>query len=211
MELIAHDLIRVKHTEDLVSDLPLPEWAVESLRRTPYVVVRRAAHPHGFVGVGIRGQRRGQRAAAWLRLSEIDYVIQPRVLSCPQNWMLDYMDEPIHPISSLKQVAPILTEKGFDWGPTGSTGFELATGVMTVTEYSDLDIVLNVSIPFSTDKAASLLLELEEASVSKLDVQLNTPTGGVSLLDYVNSSKVLVKTDTGPVLANSADIWTRLN
>jgi len=207
MELNAHDLIRIKHAEDLVSDLPLPDWALLSLQRAPYVVVRRATHPDGYIGVGIRGTQRGQRAAAWLDLAEIEYVIQPRALNCPENWFLNYQEDPIHPISSLKQIAPILTNKGFDWGPTGSTGFELATGVITITDYSDLDIVMNVNIPFSPGKAAMLLEELEAASISKLDIQLNTPLGGVSLRDYARSAKVLLKTATGPLLTSPADIW----
>jgi phosphoribosyl-dephospho-CoA transferase len=211
MELSVHDLIRLNQKEDLLTDLPLPAWAVSSLQRAPFVVVRRAAAPDGLVAVGIRGPQRGQRVSAWLKPEGIGRVIKPRALSIPGNWAMDYQDDLLHPVYSLKQIAPILSGKGFDWGPTGSTGFELATGIPAVNEYSDLDIVLNVTIPFNTVTAAGLLEELQAASVSQLDVQLNTPLGGVSLKEYATAPKVLVKTAEGPLLASPPDIWHGLN
>ena len=211
MELTAHDLIRVNNMEDLLTDLPLPEWAGHSLKRAPYVVVRRAAHPSGYIGVGIRGAQRSQRFSAWLRPEVIDYVIKPKELNSPGIWDKDYRDTIFHPVYSLQQVGPILTGKGFDWGPTGSTGYELATGIPTVNEYSDLDIVLNVTLPFSPATAVLLMNELEQASVTNLDVQLNTVLGGVSLRDYAKASKVLVKTAIGPLLARPSDIWYNIN
>jgi len=211
MELNAHDLIRLKNMEDLLSDLPLPDWANQSLQRAPYVVVRRSAHPSGFVGVGIRGVQRSQRISAWMRPEDIDCVIKPKELNSPQTWNTEYCDTIIHPVYSLQQIAPILKRKGFDWGPTGSTGYELATGIPTVNEYSDLDIVLNVTIPFSQAAAGLLMNELEQASISNLDVQLNTVLGGVSLRDYANAPKVLVKTAMGPLLAKPSDIWYNIN
>ena len=211
MELNAHDLIRVKAKEDLLTDLPLPDWANQSLKKAPYVVVRRSLHPNGLIGVGIRGSNRSQRVSAWLRPDDIDYVVRPKALSKPQSWDKSYADNMIHPIYSLRKIEPILTERGFDWGPTGSTGFELATGVPTINEFSDLDIVLNVRIPFSQATAALLMNELEDASVSNLDVQLNTALGGVSLKDYATASRVLVKTAAGPLLAKPSDIWYNIN
>ena len=45
---------------------------------------------------------------------------------------------------AFRLAAPILSLSGLAWGPGGSVGFTLATGVSMVTASSDLDLVLTL-------------------------------------------------------------------
>jgi phosphoribosyl-dephospho-CoA transferase len=208
MELNPHDLIRIAKPDNLVADRALPEWAIFSLKNAPFVVVRRSHQPDNFVAVGVRGLQRGQRLAAWLKRSEVQEIVTPDMLVFPGNWKTEYYDELSKPILTLKKITPILNRTNLPWGPTGSTGFELATGVKTLTENGDLDLVLNVAEPLPIKYAVSLLEKLNSISLVRLDIQLNTPLGGTSLQDYVISQTVLVKTMAGPMLVKPSALWS---
>jgi phosphoribosyl-dephospho-CoA transferase len=210
MELNPHDLIRVSNRHDLITAHPLPAWAEISLTAAPYVVVCRSTQREAFVTVGIRGPQRGQRLAATLKLSAVQEVIRPGLLTAPEHWKNDIRDPLSNPLWSLKGITPILNQTGLYWGPTGSAAFELATGIKTITTCSDLDLMLKASKPFPVEYAVGLLNELESVSISRLDIQLNTPLGGASLKEYVTSAIVLVKTETGPVLVKQSELWRNL-
>jgi len=207
MELNPHDLINIAKTDDLVTDHPLLPWAVSSLADAPYVVVRRSIPPKGFAAVGIRGFQRGQRMAASLKLQDIQEIVRPHMLICDKNWKAAYPNELSKPILTLQKIIPVMNETGLYWGPTGSTGFELMSGIKTLTENSDLDLVINADSPLSISYAALLLKKLEALAVTRLDIQLNTPLGGSSLKEYINSTMVLVKTLTGPKLVKPSALW----
>ncbi|MCZ4225100.1 malonate decarboxylase holo-ACP synthase [Pedobacter rhodius] len=206
MELRPHDLIRIDQLQNLVTDLQIPLWAKEAMLIAPYVVVRRAAWRNELIPVGLRGGKRGERLAAWLKFSDVCEIITPEQLVYPENWKISESDLS-DPIVSLKKITGILKSEDFHWGPTGSAGFELATGIKTLTSNSDLDLVLRVSKPLSLKLAASLLSHLNRESLVRLDIQLDTPKGGVSLSEYVGSPTVLVKTSRGPVIIKSDALW----
>jgi phosphoribosyl-dephospho-CoA transferase len=209
MELNPHDLIRIANLDHLVTAQPdLPEWAVFSLVKAPYVVVRRSPQPNGFAAVGIRGLQRGQRLAAWLKYSDIQEIVRPNMLIADENWKVQYANELSKPILSLKKITSIMNQTGLCWGPTGSAGFELATGIKTLTENSDLDVILTAERPLPIEYAASLLKELESVALVRLDIQLNTPLGGSSLKEYITSATVLVKTLSGPLLVKPSVLWS---
>jgi phosphoribosyl-dephospho-CoA transferase len=91
------------------------------------------------------------------------------------------------------------------WGPTGSVGFELATGLATATPASDLDLLIRAPERLSTAKA-EVLLERLSAAPCRVDVQLETPTGAVSIAEYARGEKpILVRQTGGPVLVD--DPW----
>jgi len=207
MELRPHDLLRIRGMEDLYQELPFPDWAKDSIWRTPWVVVRRAMDRSGFIPVGIRGIQRGLRCAAWLSPIKIIEVISPALLVDPTGWAAIYRDDRPAPVQSLLSITPLLDHTGFEWGPTGSLGFELATGIPSIKPNSDLDLVVEVPQPISIPAARSLLAGMEALSTVRLDVQMNTPAGGVAWKEYCKTEQVLVKTAIAPVLRKKYTLW----
>ncbi|MET1056022.1 MAG: malonate decarboxylase holo-ACP synthase [Pedobacter sp.] len=206
MELKPHDLLRVYAMEDLVADLPFPAWAKEAVLNAPFVVVRRAETSKGMVAVGIRGPQRGQRLACWLPIGVVKEVITPFDLAERKNWKSVYTGDAPATVTSLEQISLLMKESAYQWGPTGSTGFELATGVSTVKERSDLDLIIDMPGTLSVRTATELLNSMEDISAVRLDIQLNTPYGGISLKEFTAASTVLVKTNHGPVLMDVSNI-----
>jgi phosphoribosyl-dephospho-CoA transferase len=90
----------------------------------------------------------------------------------------------------------------YAWGPTGSCGYELATGIATVEPTSDLDLVVYADEPISRE-AARELSRMFTHPACRCDVQLDTPAGGIALREWARGdTRVLVKTPYGPVLSN---------
>lgn len=206
MELKPHDLVRIDHTENILADQPLPEWALSALKNAPYAVIRRAVPPKGFVPIGLRGRKKNERLAVWLKSPAVGETIAPHMLVSPGQWKIKH-DRLSKAVFTLQKIAPVLNDKGLYWGPTGSTAFELATGVQTTTTESDLDLLFRFNRPLPVDEGAALLDELARLSQVRLDIQLDTPPGGVSLKEYVSSPTVLVKTASGPLLIRREELW----
>lgn len=86
----------------------------------------------------------------------------------------------------------------FEWGPTGSVGFALATGVSCVRAGSDLDV-------------AVFLDHLDVGSLPDLpvgvDCLLETPGGAVALAELISGSdRVMMKTTDGPRLIDRSTV-----
>jgi phosphoribosyl-dephospho-CoA transferase len=91
------------------------------------------------------------------------------------------------------------------WGITGSVGFALASGVSTLRQDSDLDLLLRASKPLPRGEARSLLALLQ-ASPARIDMQVDTGHGGFALAEWAgNADRVLLKTGRGPLLVS--DPW----
>jgi phosphoribosyl-dephospho-CoA transferase len=104
-------------------------------------------------------------------------------------------------------VAAILDSHGMAgrWGPGGSVGFELASGVRSTTPASDLDIVLGAAASMARADAARLHAELSALTV-RIDVLLETPNGAVALAEYAKSAgAILLRSPQGPRFAR--DPW----
>jgi phosphoribosyl-dephospho-CoA transferase len=204
-----HALLRVANADALEwESMPPPDWATAALRRAPYVVRRRPLPRTEAVPVGIRGCARSQRAAAWLALSAVHECITPQMLVTQQPWRQrrDFAVTPA--VAVLEQVAAILDGRGMagSWGPGGSVGFELASGVAATTPTSDLDIVLWAESSMARADAASLQAELSSLPV-RIDVLLETPSGAVSLAEYSkNIGAMLLRSARGPRLV--PDSWS---
>jgi len=214
MELRPHDLIRIRGVEDLFHGLPFPglegatpPWAKESLQLAPWIVIRRAAGKDGLIPVGVRGRERGLRFATWLSPDRILNVISPKMLISSTNWKMTYPNGLPQPIQSLRAITPFLQASVCSWGPTGSVAFELATGIPSIKDASDLDLVLEMPKPITVPAARSLLTVMEALSSVRLDVQMNTPAGAVALKEYCKSGNVLVKTALAPVLRETTTLW----
>ena len=202
-----HSLLRLSSADALEWESERPDWASESLPRTPLVVMRRRPpRPEAFP-VGIRGAARSQRAAAWIPVGAVQECITPQMLVAQHAWR-QRRDFAIMPaVAALEDVAAIFDGHGLAgrWGPGGSVGFELASGVASTTPTSDLDIVLVAAASMARADAARLHRELSALTV-KIDVLLETPNGAVALAEYAKSvDAILVRSPQGPRLAR--DPW----
>ncbi|EXS33625.1 malonate decarboxylase holo-ACP synthase [Acinetobacter sp. 826659] len=194
-KLEAHDLLWGMTVDCLVDDAPL--WVKEVLLRGDPVVVRREITPEDQVAVGIRGQFRYQRYAAQMRLSAISNQLKPEALTRIDTKQFAHLAERLQSISS------IMKKFSGCWGYTGSFGFELATGIKTVTEQSDIDLLIRAEQSFAKKQAVELLENFQQAGLN-VDIQLQLPQGGLALKEWAgNSGKVLLKRPDGAVLVEN--------
>jgi phosphoribosyl-dephospho-CoA transferase len=69
------------------------------------------------------------------------------------------------------------------WGPTGSVGFELASGMPTTNDTSDLDLIIRTQQRITRERARSLWNRTKGLAV-RVDVRVETPYCGFSLEEY---------------------------
>lgn len=91
-------------------------------------------------------------------------------------------------------------------GPTGSTGFTLATGHIAVTAASDLDLVVRVASLPPLDVLTDWHRAFERLP-ARVDCQIDLPAGALALAEVVKADRVLLKTRDGPVLVESHRLW----
>lgn len=201
MQPTVHDLLRVRGPADLVNRDSAPDWVSEELCRVPWVVVRRAPLEGEFVPVGVRGQSRGARFAAFVHSSSIVEFVTPESLSSSQAWKKALRYEELPAMRALSHVHATLGRSGLSWGPVGSVGFELASGAPVASLKSDLDLIVRVSdflIPPATTKT---LLSIVQGNVVRVDLLLETMEGAISFLEYAGSGpNLLLRTVNGPSL-----------
>ncbi|MDQ9950783.1 MULTISPECIES: malonate decarboxylase holo-ACP synthase [Acinetobacter] len=192
LNLEAHDLLWGMTADCLADDAPL--WVKEVLLRGDPVVVRREITPEDQVAVGIRGQFRHQRYAAQMPRSAISRQLKPEELTHVDMQQFAHLAERLQSISS------IMKKFSGCWGYTGSFGFELATGIKTVTQQSDIDLLIRAEQSFAKKLAIELLENFQQAALN-VDIQLQLPQGGLALKEWAeNSGKVLLKRSDGAVL-----------
>ncbi|OBF33730.1 malonate decarboxylase holo-[acyl-carrier-protein] synthase [Mycobacterium sp. ACS1612] len=190
-----HDLLRITSAAQL--GRTGPHWVRAALHAAPWVVVRRARCAPGYLPVGIRGRGRSRRHATDIESSCIAEVLRPTDLVRRIDQLPDIAAK-----DTLAEVTALLTPTGMCWGPGGSVGYTLATGVCAVKPSSDLDVVLTVDeVP-----PLALLAELRQSFrrlPARVDCQLDLPIGGIALDDLLGpADMVLVRTADGPVLQN---------
>jgi phosphoribosyl-dephospho-CoA transferase len=202
-----HDLIRLRDPFSLQVNAPVPPWVEPMLKRTPWVVVRRGHIREGMVPVGVRGLMRSQRFAAFVAVAEIADRLSPENLTDSRYFIKQRRKDAVPALAALAGVAAILSRCSARWGPGGSVGFEIATGLATATASSDLDLILRQEGPLEPNTAADLQAALAKAAApARIDVMLETPVGGVSLADLAAvPAQVLIRTPFGPRLA--LDPW----
>jgi len=207
VELRAHDLLIFKGPGDLFTEIPFPQWVLETVETNPAGVMRRAEHGKDLIPIGIRGKERGERSACWVNADRVLEVIRPFRLTDPANWKRKYIADLPLTVQSLQIITPFLNETGYEWGPAGSTGFELATGYTSIKSSSDLDLVIYIDEFFPVEEAKCLLARLEQQTLVPIDIQLQTPIGGVALKEYIRSDEVLLKSSSGPLLLKGSSLW----
>jgi phosphoribosyl-dephospho-CoA transferase len=200
-----HDLLRLSRLPQLDGE---PEWLRDAFARAPFAVVRRAPAASGFVAVGVRGTGRAQRYATWAETDDILEAISPEDFAA--SWPVAIGRRALPAFATLDVLRRSAeTLRGFTWGPTGSTGFELATQLPSVTVTSDLDLLIRTPEQLSRDLATQMFTELQAYALragSRVDVQLETPAGGVALAEWsTGKPRVMARQTHGPQLV--ADPW----
>ncbi|ARK29804.1 malonate decarboxylase holo-ACP synthase [Halalkalibacter krulwichiae] len=201
MELRTHDLIRVKGMPSFLDNEACEEWVTEAMHEAPFVVVRRAPIENEMIPVGIRGKSRSHRYAAFLHMDELEEVISPEKLANEKRWLENPRLQEIKVLQVLHEVDEILSNHDIVWGPGGSAGFELASGIPTLTTKSDLDLIIRTQPQLLlVEKARQIYQELTNIE-TRVDVQLETPIGAIALAEYcLEPEQILTRTKKGPKL-----------
>ena len=202
---LAHDLLQIPRGADLFCPEPCPFWVKHSLEQAPLVVVRRAEPLDGMIPVGVRGSLRNQRFGAYLAPKSILRQIAPEQLAAARGWLGSVRSREVPALGALAVVAATLPKFSLAFGPTGSVGFELASGRATATSTSDLDLLIRAPERISMKVARELLRSMAQGPC-RIDVQLETPRGAVSLAEYARGDRpLLLRKSGGPVLVS--DPW----
>jgi phosphoribosyl-dephospho-CoA transferase len=203
-----HDLLWVTDWQALHAAAPLPAWAsADSLGRAPVVVRREWVADRALIPVGLRGRTRSQRLAAYLERGAVRRVVRPETLAQEAAWRGQPQFGPVPALAALGRVAPMLDASGLRWGPGGSIGYALASGLPVLHPDSDLDLVVRVDTPLAPDQARLLKATLSGCEC-RIDMQIDTGSGGFSFAEWIRENgRVLLKTDIGPFL--TSDPWNR--
>jgi phosphoribosyl-dephospho-CoA transferase len=199
-----HDLLRLSPgTPDFAG---APAWVAASLKRAPFAVVRRLASRKGLVAIGVRGEIRSKRFGSWLDPRYVERVVKPETLRDVQP---SITRTKLPAFALLQAIAPLCDASGCPWGPTGSTGFEFASGCATVTQSSDLDLLMRAPERLDRAMAKTLFDALSKAALdhgTRIDVQIETHDGVFSLAEFVHpGARVMLRCADGPKLV--ADPW----
>ncbi|HEY2020581.1 malonate decarboxylase holo-ACP synthase [Paraburkholderia sp.] len=202
-----HDLLRLQSLRSFDDE---PAWVRDAFARAPYAVVRRALGADGFVAIGVRGAGRAQRYGTWAHQDDIVGVVSPESLLRVQPAKRRELPAFVALAALRRDACAALA--GFAWGPTGSTGFELATQVPSVAEASDLDLLIRAPEPLALSVARLVFDQLQTLAQSigiRIDAQLETPAGGVALAEWAaGKTRVLARDASGPRLI--ADPWAAM-
>jgi len=201
-DLETHALLRIAGAEALVSEIPLPPWVSAELQRAPWVVVRRAHKRNGLIPVGVRGRARAERCAAWLRPATVLECLNPLQLAARRDWHEHPRRDEVAALAAMDIVEAIMRRQDLAsrWGPSGSLGFEFASGCATATRHSDVDLVMQVDQRMPIADATALLTALAQLPV-RADVLLEMSHGAVALAEYARArAPFLLRTLDGPRL-----------
>ena len=198
-----HDLLVLKPGRSVEAEATNPEWVRAVLIQSRFVVARREAAPPGMIAVGVRGPSRDQRWAGFVMNEDVHQVIGPGVL---RSRNADIARRSLPAIEALRYAEEKLRPLTLEWGPVGSVGYELATGLSVTRLESDLDLVIYAPHPVLRDEVRCFWNVLDVAP-ARIDVRLETPAGGFSLEEYVRygQDRVLLRMPTGPILTD--DPW----
>ena len=208
MSIRIHDLLEIDAERFIANQTSVPEWIEASLRESPFLVARRGLATGQKIPVGVRGNERNQRWAAFCDTQLIKSVsTPPKLLGQPLLMRRADVTPALQALQLLKERWTILDRW---WGPAGSVGFELATGKPTVKPESDLDVVIYAEDPMTVIEAKSLWSYVVDLPAT-VDIRVETPVCGFSLIEFANESpgQCLLRTATG--LRFGTDPWRPLN
>jgi len=192
-----HDLLNIQ--PDGLYNEEYPAWIGSALKKAPFVVVRRAPQVGAHIPVGVRGSLRTERYPCLVPRAHVLTCIKPEMLAQSKSWRRNrrFSQELV---SALEMIDQVVYAYQLSWGPTGSVGFELGTGIPVVSSASDLDCLLRADSYLPPSLIAELYHEMQRVEV-KLDIQLETPQGAVALTEYLSGKQpFLLRTLSGPQL-----------
>lgn len=191
----AHDLLWITRDAELFPEVQ-PAWVRDALSQMPVVVARRAEAPPGFAAVGVRGPSRELRFAALVDLKDVRKLRTPESLASEQGWRENLAGIPARLREALVFFDEFSGREKLVWGPVGSVGYHLATGLPVTTSESDVDVLIRCDVPPDRLMLSSIR-DLAKKSVTHFDVIFEGPPGAVAL-EELHSHQVLLKTRQGP-------------
>src|SRR5271168_546714 len=75
-----HDVLEIDAKRFLEAHSSAPAWVVESLRQTPFVVVRRGPVSDEEIPIGVRGAHRNERWAGSCHPGLVSEILTPQML-----------------------------------------------------------------------------------------------------------------------------------
>ena len=201
-----HDLLWTADTSGLSAPSALPAWATpEWLAFAPVVVRREQVADPDLIPVGLRGTTRSERFPAYLSRNAVAETTPPELLADRAVWRAHARFIEFPAFKALEASASPLDGTSLIWGPTGSVGFALASGLPVLRVESDLDLVVRSFEPLTADQT-ELLLALRSCAICRIDIQIETGHGAFSLSEWAHGRRrVLLKTERGPFLTD--DPW----
>jgi phosphoribosyl-dephospho-CoA transferase len=201
---LVHDLVRLRTSHIAAGCISEPSWVKASVERSPWVVVRRALAPEGLIAVGVRGKQRHERWGGFVRREQITERAAPCDLRTPT---ISSGRVSLPAMQALRYLEKQFSQLALEWGPGGSIGYEIATGHLTATQNSDLDLIIRAPGRLEPGFATDLLATIKAAPV-QVDPRIETLSCGFSLQEYCSNAglTILVRTPVGYEFSD--DPWT---
>jgi phosphoribosyl-dephospho-CoA transferase len=204
-----HDLVWIDDPRTFIAEMPTPDWVATALAAEPVMVVRRGRVSLGLIPVGIRGSARDERFAGAVASGSITRSVRPEDLLSQRQEPTQARRDAIPALQGFYAVISAWADLNLPWGPVGSVGFELATGVPVATASSDLDLAVYAA-SYLSEQDGNLLLEAVAGIDAVADIQVETPQGSFSLREYCDgrSLRRRLKTCDGARLVR--DPWSNV-
>src|ERR1700733_14963636 len=199
--LHVHDLILSRGEAAVSFSEGDPACPYLNPNQRPWVVVRRGRISDGLIPVGVRGSQRHERCAGFTRLSEVLEIRQPDQLRLT---LADDSRRALQAFRTLSYLESRLVGLDMSWGPGGRVGYELASGIPTARDDSDLDFILFAPRKLEITEAQDLWRMISSAP-GNVDVLVETPLCGFSLREFATTSqhKILLRTSDGRILGSN--------
>jgi len=199
--LHVHDLILPRTPSAVISTQGDPACPYLNPDQRPWVVVRRGHISDGLIPVGVRGSQRHERCAGFTRLSEVVETRRPDQL---RPMLAEDSRLAFQAFQTLSYLESHLAGLDRSWGPGGSVGYELASGIPAVRDDSDLDLILFAPTKLDITEAQDLWRMISSAP-GKVDALVETPFCGFSLQEFATISpcKILLRTSDSRILGSN--------
>jgi phosphoribosyl-dephospho-CoA transferase len=199
--LQVHDLILLKSESAVISTEGRPACPYLTSNRRPWVVVRRGRISDGLIPVGVRGAQRHERCAGFTRSSEVFEIRRPDQL---RLMLAEDSRQALQAFRTLSYLESHLVGLDMSWGPGGSVGYELASGIPAVRGESDLDFILFALTKIGITEARDLWRMISSAP-GRVDALVETPFCGFSLEEFVTTSprEILLRSSDGRILGSN--------
>jgi phosphoribosyl-dephospho-CoA transferase len=199
--LHVHDLILLRTESAVISPEGEPACPDLNSNQRPWVVVRRGGIPDGLIPVGVRGSQRHERCAGFTRLSDVLETRHPDQL---RLMLAEHSRRGLPAFRTLSYLESHLAGLDMSWGPGGSVGYELASGIPAVRAESDLDFILFAPDKLDIREAADLWRMISTVP-GRVDALVETPCCGFSLEEFVATShrRILLRTSGGRILGSN--------